>query len=114
MRDIVRGYWTLLEHGEPGEVYNLCSGRSWLIQEILDFYLRESRVKDIAVKTDPARMRPSAFAYSALIKIVWSSPSAFGATKKIRLCPSSLPSGAISSTGIPIRNFEDFSTGAKI
>jgi GDP-4-dehydro-6-deoxy-D-mannose reductase len=59
VRDIVRGYWTLLEHGEPGEVYNLCSGRSWLIQEVLDFYLRESRVKDIAVKTDPARMRPS-------------------------------------------------------
>jgi GDP-4-dehydro-6-deoxy-D-mannose reductase len=59
VRDIVRGYWTLLERGEPGEVYNLCSGRSWLIQEVLDFYLRESRVKDIAVKTDPARMRPS-------------------------------------------------------
>ena len=59
VRDIVRGYWTLLERGEPGEVYNLCSGRSWLIQEVLDFYLRESLVKDIAVKTDPARMRPS-------------------------------------------------------
>ena len=53
------GHWTLLERGEPGEVYNLCSGRSWLIQEVLDFYLRESLVKDIAVKTDPARMRPS-------------------------------------------------------
>ncbi len=40
VRDIVRGYWMLLERGEPGEVYNLCSGRSWTIQHVLDFYLR--------------------------------------------------------------------------
>jgi GDP-4-dehydro-6-deoxy-D-mannose reductase len=59
VRDIVRGYWILLERGEPGEVYNLCSGRSWTIQQVLDFYLHEARVKDIAVQTDPARMRPS-------------------------------------------------------
>jgi GDP-4-dehydro-6-deoxy-D-mannose reductase len=59
VRDIVRGYWLLLDRGEPGEVYNLCSGRSWAIQQVLDFYLRESRVKDIAVEPDPARMRPS-------------------------------------------------------
>jgi GDP-4-dehydro-6-deoxy-D-mannose reductase len=59
VRDIVRGYWTLLERGEAGEVYNLCSGRSWTIQQVLDFYLRESRVRDISVETDPARMRPS-------------------------------------------------------
>ena len=59
VRDIVRGYWILLERGEPGEVYNLCSGSSWTIHQVLDFYLHEARVKDIAVQTDPARMRPS-------------------------------------------------------
>jgi GDP-4-dehydro-6-deoxy-D-mannose reductase len=59
VRDIVRGYWTLLERGEPGEVYNLCSGRSWAIQQVLDFLLGESRVKGITVHTDPARLRPS-------------------------------------------------------
>jgi GDP-4-dehydro-6-deoxy-D-mannose reductase len=59
VRDIVRGYWILLERGEPGEVYNLCSGRSWTIQQVLDFYLQEARIKDITVQTDPARMRPS-------------------------------------------------------
>ena len=59
VRDIVRGYWMLLDRGEPGEVYNLCSGRSWAIQEVLDFLLEESRVKNIAVHTDPARLRPS-------------------------------------------------------
>ena len=59
VRDIVRGYWSLLERGEPGEVYNLCSGRSWAIQQVLDFLLERSRVKSIAVRTDPARLRPS-------------------------------------------------------
>jgi GDP-4-dehydro-6-deoxy-D-mannose reductase len=59
VRDVVRGYWLLLERGEPGEVYNLCSGRSWAIQQVLDFLLDQSRVKSIAVETDPARLRPS-------------------------------------------------------
>jgi GDP-4-dehydro-6-deoxy-D-mannose reductase len=59
VRDIVRGYWLLLERGEPGEVYNLCSGRSWAIQQVLDFLLDQSRVRKIAVEIDPARLRPS-------------------------------------------------------
>jgi len=59
VRDIVRGYWLLLEKGEPGEVYNLCSGASWAIQQVLDFLLDQSKVKGITVKTDPARLRPS-------------------------------------------------------
>jgi GDP-4-dehydro-6-deoxy-D-mannose reductase len=59
VRDIVRGYWGLLERGEPGEVYNLCSGRTWAIQQVLDFLLERSTVKGIQVRTDPARFRPS-------------------------------------------------------
>ncbi len=59
VRDIVRGYWLLLQRGTPGEVYNLCSGKSWTIQQVLDFVLSLSTVKGIAVKTDPARLRPS-------------------------------------------------------
>ena len=59
VRDIVRGYWTLVERGEPGEVYNLCSGKSWPIQRVLDFLLEHSEVKKIEVRTDPARLRPS-------------------------------------------------------
>ncbi len=59
VRDVVRGYWQLLERGEPGEVYNLCSGRSWAIQQVLDFFLEQSHTKGIAVKIDPERLRPS-------------------------------------------------------
>lgn len=49
----------LLEQGEPGEVYNLCSGRTWTIQRVLDFYLDRSHAKGISVQVDPARLRPS-------------------------------------------------------
>jgi GDP-4-dehydro-6-deoxy-D-mannose reductase len=59
VRDIVRGYWMLLERGDVGEVYNLCSGRGWAIQEILDLLLAESRVRHFSVREDPARLRPS-------------------------------------------------------
>jgi GDP-4-dehydro-6-deoxy-D-mannose reductase len=59
VRDIVRGYWALVERGEPGEVYNLCSGKTWAIQRVLDFLLEQSQVKGISVQTDPARLRPS-------------------------------------------------------
>ena len=59
VRDIVRGYWLLLERGLPGEVYNLCSGRAWAIQDVLDFMLSRSRVPNIEVREDPSRLRPS-------------------------------------------------------
>src|SRR5712691_7702707 len=59
VRDIVRGYWRLLEDGAPGEVYNLCTGRAWSIQDVLDFMLAKSRVRGITTKEDPARLRPS-------------------------------------------------------
>src|SRR2546426_5333087 len=59
VRDVVRGYWLLLERGTLGEVYNLCSGRSLAIREILDFLLSRSSVAGIRVQQDPTRMRPS-------------------------------------------------------
>ena len=59
VRDIVRGYWLLLERGEPGEVYNLCSGQTWAIQQILDFLLGESTVRKVTVRPQADRMRPS-------------------------------------------------------
>jgi GDP-4-dehydro-6-deoxy-D-mannose reductase len=59
VRDIVHGYWRLLEAGDAGDVYNLCTGRAWAISEVLDFMLAHSRVPGIATKEDPARLRPS-------------------------------------------------------
>lgn len=59
VRDVVRGYWLLLVGGEPGEVYYLCSGRTWLIGDILDFLLTQARVRDIEIQEDVERLRPA-------------------------------------------------------
>jgi len=58
VRDIVKGYWLALEKGIPGEVYNLCSGNMWSIQQVLNHLVSMSPAK-ITVKQDPSRMRPS-------------------------------------------------------
>ena len=58
VRDMVRAYWLALEHGAPGEVYNICSGRAYAIREVLDLLLGMTKTK-IDVRQDPARLRPS-------------------------------------------------------
>jgi GDP-4-dehydro-6-deoxy-D-mannose reductase len=58
VRDIVRGYALALEQGEPGEVYNLGSGRGYSIQNLLDMLLSFSTQR-ISVEADPQRLRPS-------------------------------------------------------
>ncbi len=58
VRDMVRAYWLALQKGEPGEVYNICSGKAISIREVLDMLLAMSK-KDIEVKQDPKRLRPS-------------------------------------------------------
>ncbi|HEV8584476.1 MAG TPA: GDP-mannose 4,6-dehydratase [Methylomirabilota bacterium] len=59
VRDIVRGYWDLLERGAAGDVYNLCSGVDWSIERVLAFFIGQSSVPGIEIRTDPARLRPS-------------------------------------------------------
>lgn len=58
VRDIVRGYWLALEKGTPGDVYNLCSGKSYRIREVLDTLVSLAGVR-VEVKQEPSRMRPS-------------------------------------------------------
>ena len=58
VRDIVEAYWLSLEKGEPGEVYNIGSGVSRPIREVLDTLLSLSQVK-VRVEVDPKRLRPS-------------------------------------------------------
>ncbi|MBW3537874.1 GDP-mannose 4,6-dehydratase [Candidatus Parcubacteria bacterium] len=58
VRDIVRAYSLLAEKGVPGEVYNVCSGRSVPGQQILNQLLSLSS-KPIKAEPDPAKMRPS-------------------------------------------------------
>ena len=54
VRDIVRGYYLLLEKGEAGEVYQLCSGRPVSVEAILSTLVGLVSVP-IRVVVDPAR-----------------------------------------------------------
>ena len=58
VRDIVHGYWLLLEQGEPGEVYNLCSGRDETVADLLHLLLGLTSAS-IRVEVDPRLFRPS-------------------------------------------------------
>lgn len=57
VRDIVRAYLALMEKGQDGEIYNVCSGMSYSGQEILSHLLAASSVK-LTKKTDPELVRP--------------------------------------------------------
>jgi GDP-4-dehydro-6-deoxy-D-mannose reductase len=59
VRDMVRGYWLSVQGGcEPGEAYNICSGKAYTIQSVLD-ELIEMSGQQVEVREDPERMRPS-------------------------------------------------------
>jgi GDP-4-dehydro-6-deoxy-D-mannose reductase len=58
VRDIVHGYRLMLEKGQPGRVYQLCSGRAVAIQTILGILLKMSTLS-IETEVDPTRLRKS-------------------------------------------------------
>lgn len=58
VRDIVRAYFLLLTAGNPGEAYNVCSGKAYKISQMLDILLEYSQVKP-EIEPIPELMRPS-------------------------------------------------------
>jgi GDP-4-dehydro-6-deoxy-D-mannose reductase len=57
VRDMVRAYALLAEHGEPGAVYNAGSGQAVMVRELLDHLLAASAVP-VEVRLNPELMRP--------------------------------------------------------
>lgn len=58
VRDMVKAYIAILEKGKFGEVYNIGSGKSHRIKDILDMLISLSTV-EISVELDPGKLRPS-------------------------------------------------------
>lgn len=56
VRDVVRAYDILLEQGQPGTIYNVCSGRETAMREVLDTLIALSG-QAVQVTPDPTRMR---------------------------------------------------------
>ena len=58
VRDVVRAYWLLATRGQPGECYNVGSGRPCAIRWLLDTLLDLTPVQ-VEVQIDRDRLRPS-------------------------------------------------------
>lgn len=56
VRDVVKAYWKLLQSKNYGEVYNIGSGKSYAIKEILDILAKFADVK-IEIKQDIKRIK---------------------------------------------------------
>ena len=57
VRDVVRAYRLLALKGDPGEVYNVCSGRDVAIQELADRLLAMAE-RPLELVPDPELVRP--------------------------------------------------------
>ncbi|HYN87378.1 MAG TPA: GDP-mannose 4,6-dehydratase [Ardenticatenaceae bacterium] len=58
VRDVVHAYRLVLDLGQAGEVYNVGSGKAYRIRALLGILLDLSSA-EIAVSTDPGRLRPA-------------------------------------------------------
>jgi GDP-4-dehydro-6-deoxy-D-mannose reductase len=58
VRDMVRGYFVAAEKCDPGDVYNICSGTTIKIGDMLNILLSFSETK-VKIQPDQSRMRPS-------------------------------------------------------
>ncbi|MGM9991804.1 MAG: GDP-mannose 4,6-dehydratase [Candidatus Bruticola sp.] len=60
IRDIVKAYWAIMNASatESGDIYNVCRGHSFCLQEVLQNLLNMSSI-DIKVKTDLTKLRPN-------------------------------------------------------
>jgi GDP-4-dehydro-6-deoxy-D-mannose reductase len=57
VRDVVRAYRLVAERGEPGEVYNVCSGAGVSVREIAERLLARAQ-RPMRLVTDPELVRP--------------------------------------------------------
>lgn len=56
VRDVVEAYVLLIEHGEPGQAYNVSSGVGTELRQLLDLLLKHARVEP-TIEIDPALFR---------------------------------------------------------
>ena len=58
VRDVVDAYVAIAENGDAGEIYNVCSGTTISISDVLAELIRIAHVP-VEVREDPQRMRPA-------------------------------------------------------
>jgi len=93
VRDIVKAYWLAMEKGKTGEVYNICSGGTSKIEDILDILLSLSENKNIEIKNDPNLLRPS------------EVPNIWGNCDKFKTLTGWEPANTINQTLFDLLNY---------
>jgi nucleoside-diphosphate-sugar epimerase len=58
VRDVVRAYIILAEAGSPGEIYNVCSGHSYSLEDLARMMI-EATGLDIELVVERSRLRPA-------------------------------------------------------
>ncbi|MGH7194758.1 MAG: GDP-mannose 4,6-dehydratase, partial [Candidatus Saccharimonadales bacterium] len=71
VRDIVRAYRLLLEKGESGQIYNVCSGKAVSGHDMVAGLMKAAG-SEAPLKQDPSKMRPS------------DNPEIYGDSSKLR------------------------------
>ncbi len=56
-RDGIKAMWLLTENGEAGQVYNICCGTGYKMQDVLDILIGLAE-KPISIRQAPEKMRP--------------------------------------------------------
>jgi len=58
VRDVCDAYVVLLKKGRSGETYNVCSGNSYRIRDLLDKLAALAGV-EVTIRVDESRLRPT-------------------------------------------------------
>jgi GDP-4-dehydro-6-deoxy-D-mannose reductase len=56
IRDAVAAYWTICEKGKPGNIYNVCTGKTASIGKLVELF-RDCSGKDVRIQSDADRSR---------------------------------------------------------
>jgi GDP-4-dehydro-6-deoxy-D-mannose reductase len=60
VRDVVRAYKTIMEsETTSGDIFNVAAGVGYKMSDLLEMFVKYSRVTQIDIEEDPLRMRPS-------------------------------------------------------
>jgi GDP-4-dehydro-6-deoxy-D-mannose reductase len=57
VRDVVRAYWALFERQGKEHLFNICSGKAYMIREVVDLFSEITGI-NVEFRIDPARVRP--------------------------------------------------------
>jgi len=84
VREVIEAYLLLLDKGESGAVYNVCSGKGVAMRELLDTLIAVSGIQ-VEVRVDPSRLRPA------------DLPVLIGDPSKLRGATGFAPSGKLDA-----------------